>query len=105
MSVVDNVIFSFDIVEDAEPRIAEVNAWLIERTRQQFGSELPGETYGGSKYLETPLYIAAFNHFPESDFLDFLTTLPWRCPQHVQYIVKRQNDDVFHIVSILGRNP
>jgi hypothetical protein len=109
MSLVDNVIISFDILEDCDARVAEINAWTREHAGQ--GQEFKDigttnrdaavdELYGGAKFLETPLLIAAMNYMPEEDFLNFLATLPWRYPEHVQYIVKRDDDSTFEIVAL-----
>lgn len=110
MSHVDNVILSFSILEDSIesereadrwPIMDQVNEWLREHVSgQSFKPELSSfhEAYGGRKVLETPLFVAAFNYLPEEDFLAFLKTLPWQYPEEVQFIVKRQHDELFEIV-------
>jgi hypothetical protein len=110
VSYVDNVILSFSRVE---PEVATetgrdyeimdtINAWLLGVTGQQFGPDIGGRSdcYGGRKYLETPLYVAAFNYLPETDFVAFLRTLPWREPQHAQLLIKRQHEDRFEIIPV-----
>lgn len=103
MSHVDNCILSFDICED-ETMIAEVNSFFSKENCKAFISAeddcLPHGWYGGSKYLETPLFIAAFNYFSESEFIIYLKTLKWKYPENVQLIIKRQDDDIFSIVGI-----
>lgn len=111
MSHVDNVLLSFSIIEDSTdhaegpdtwPIMEAVNEWLATNAGgQQFGPDLGGfleGVYGGSKFLETPLFLAAFNYLPEDEFLAFLRALPWKEPSEVQFIVKRQHDDLFEIV-------
>ena len=114
VSHVDNVILSFSITEDETPEdengqsryvlMDQINAWLRENAgqRQEFGPELGylHGSYGGAKCLETPLYIAAFNYLPESEFMDFLRSLPWREPDEVQVITKRQHEDVFVVLTL-----
>jgi hypothetical protein len=114
MSHVDNVILAFSILEDSielddpsEPEMwtimDTINAWLRDNCRgQEFGPDVSsvGAAYGGNKVLETPLFIAAFNYLPESEFIAFLHTLPWEHPDEVQVLVKRQHDDFFEIVAL-----
>ena len=103
MSIVDNCILSFNILEDDE-RISEVNSFFISDIEKPFVSVdadfLPIRWYGGNKFLETPLFIAAFNHFREADFVEHLKTINWREPEEVQLIIKRQYEDKFSIVEI-----
>ena len=103
MSLVDNCILSFNICEDDE-KIIEVNSFFNTRFQKPFvdvdANFLPIGWYGGRKMLETPLFIAAFNYFPENTFIDHLKTLNWKYPGDVQLIIKRQDDDIFSIVGI-----
>lgn len=55
---------------------------------------------GGSKALETPLAIGAFNYFNLGGYLNFLRKLPWKRPESVQLILKDQEDDVFTIYGL-----
>lgn len=112
MSHVDNVFFSISILEDSEPipdgadrwtLIERCNAWLRENAGgQQFGPELGyfDLAYGGSKFLESPVFVGAFNYMPEREFLAFASTLPWEYREQVQYIVRRQHTDLFEIVRL-----
>lgn len=104
MSVVDNCILSFSILEDDE-KISEVNSFFTLDNKKPFidvdADFLPTGWYGGRKYLETPLFIAAFNYFRETDFIKHLKTINWREPGAVQLIIKRQEEDRFSIVGII----
>lgn len=115
MSHVDNVILAFSILEDSRaggpgkpdewPIMDQVNAWLNEHaSRQRFGNELSffESAYGGGKFLEAPMFVAAFNYLPEQAFLEFLRTLPWKYPREVQVIIRRQHDDLFEIVPLVS---
>ncbi len=103
MSVVDNCILSFCILEDEDNRLADVNRFFGDR-EGFIGVEdlsLPGGWYGGTKFLETPLFIGAFNYFEEAEFVEHLKTIGWEHPENVQLIIQRQSDDVFSIVTIV----
>lgn len=103
MSLVDNCILSFSICEDDE-KIIEVNSFFNVELQKPFvdvdANFLPTGWYGGSKMLETPLFIAAFNYFPESEFINHLKTLNWKYPEDVQLIIKRQDDSIFSIINV-----
>ena len=71
MSHVTNLILSFSIGEDESSRVSEMN--LFENNGKGFElatadferEQNPGSRkiwYGGSKFLETPLYVGAYNH-------------------------------------------
>lgn len=102
MSKVDNCILSFSILEEEEKRITEVNSFFGEK--KGFVSvedgRLPQGWYGGTKYLEAPLFIAAFNYFEEYEFMLHLRKVKWDQPNEVQLIIQRQRDDLFSIVTI-----
>lgn len=102
MSYVTNVLLGFDVLEDEDARIAEVNTFFsVERHRRGLVSlEAPGDWYGGTKGFEHPLFVGAFNYFDEEGFLRHLRLLPWEYPEHVQVILCRQDDDVFSIVTL-----
>ena len=119
MSVVSNCILAFSVCEDEGARIAEVNRFFRDNQRPFISADsghlqhqdgldekdiivkLPRGWYGGSKMLETPLYIASFNGFDEKGFIAHLrTNVKWDVPESVQLIIKRQDDDVFSIITL-----
>jgi hypothetical protein len=110
MSHVDNVILSFSILEKSQCHedgsrtwliMEDVNAWLLKEIAQRFGPDIGGlaDAYGGSKWLETPLFVAAFNYLPEAELLGLLRTLPWEEPAEVQLMVKRQEGELFEMIQ------
>ena len=99
MSVVTNVLLSFDILEIERERMEEVNAFpwrydsgLVDMTR--------GE-YGGTKAFELPLWGGAFNYLDFDALMEHLRTkVKWRHPEHVRVIVAEQEDDAFRIETL-----
>jgi len=89
-------------MEHEEERIGEVNEGINQRPFISVDSEkLPPGWYGGSKMLETPLYVGAFNYFQEEQFIEHLRKIKWAEPECVQLIIKRQNDDRFEIINVM----
>ncbi len=106
MSVVTNVVFSYSIGED-DDIIKQVNRYF---TDDLFGSiglvscdditRAPLGWYGGSKMLETPLFIGSYNHLHLPDLLGHLRTIDWKHPEDVQLIVQEQDDNRFTILTL-----
>lgn len=100
MSYVTNVILSYSIIEKDE-KIEEINKFF-EKDTAPFVSvdspELPHGWYGGTKMLETPLFIGAFNHLRLDQLMHHIAQIEFEEPQSVQLIVKDQEDDVFKIL-------
>lgn len=109
MSDVTNILLSFDICEEEDDpgdvmgetsdytMLTQINAWLAPRYGA-FGVDADWIA-GGTKHLEAPLYIAAFNHFDLDAFCAFLRTLPWLYPQHVQLFVQEENDNCWRLLT------
>lgn len=57
--------------------------------------------YGGNKFLETPLYIGAYNNFDILSFIDYLKLIDWEEIEKVQVIVQEQDDDTFKMIGLL----
>ncbi len=106
MSNVTNAILSFNLSDEHNVSVDAINAIFVNGLRVQRGfvsvddPSLPSAWYGGSKMLETPILIAAFNHVNTDDILAHLRTLPWRYPEDVQLMVKRQESDRFEILTL-----
>ena len=111
MSVVTNLILSFSINEDERSRENEINTFhnngrgfhIISADFERESADNYYESkvwYGGTKYLETPLYIGAYNHLDVNGLIKHLQELNWEEPEHVQLIIKRQNSQKFEILSI-----
>ncbi len=104
MSRVTNLILYIPYGEQGLARLAEVNAYF-ERDKIRplvwvDDPALPRGWYGGSKMLETPLFLGAFNYLDLRGFIDYLKTLPWECPEKVQLIVREQDDPGFRIIDL-----
>jgi len=107
MSIVTNLILHFSIGEDQGARIKDVNSFRYRDIQLNLVSvdfnkdmEKGYSWYGGTKFLETPLYIGAFNHFDLRGFVDHLKKIRWEKPQCVQVIVKEQDDEKFRIIEL-----
>lgn len=106
MSVVSNVIFSFSISEDSYekdddtfyPNMEKINNWLQENSYGVFSVDADVIS-GGIKHLETPLFVAAFNHFSLEDFCNFVRSMKWEYPDFVQVFIQEQQDDKFRLIE------
>ena len=96
MSNVTNLILSFDIRENEEARIAEVNAYSF---RRGVGFRDLTECGGGTKYFEIPVWGGAFNYLDLDDLLAHLRTVDWESPGLVRLFVCEQWDDSFRLVT------
>ena len=90
-------------MEEEEERIIEVNKFF--EGGNGFVScdddSLPRGWYGGTKMLETNVYIGSFNYLNLSDLVEHLKTqVRWTDdPRNVQLIVQEQHDDKFRIIE------
>ena len=112
MSEVTNLIISFSIGEDETSRINEVNLFFnngrgfkinsadFEEGTNWLGKENRKRWYGGTKMLETPLYVGAFNHLDLEGLIEHMKELEWEEPENVQLIVKLQEADKFEIFEL-----
>ena len=112
MSVVTNLILSFSVSEDERSREKEINSFYnngrnfkiisadFERNEAEDYYEVK-TWYAGSKYLETPLYVGAYNHLDIDGLIEHLKKVHWEEPKSVQLIIKRQESDIFEIIHIV----
>ncbi len=104
MSVVTNIVFFYSSGENPVETIDKINEYLKEKYDTNLVSIndpiLPKKWYGGYKYFEAELYLAAINAFNETDFLAFVSRLKWEEPEFVQLIVKRDQEEQFSIVHL-----
>jgi hypothetical protein len=91
MSVVSNVILSFDAREGEEARLNEVNAYLGEGHTHFQGLE----DYAGSKFLERPTFVGAFNYLGVERFIAHIREVKWQYPENVQLFICDQEDIVY----------
>lgn len=100
MSVVSNVILAFPAGEDEAGRIAEVNAYFVERGRFGFkvtpeGAEYP---FGGDKNLDRATFVAAFNKLDDDAFLKHIAErVTWQDPDLVQVFICGEDDDGYRL--------
>lgn len=103
MSLVTNVILSFDTLEDEAARLADVNEALARNSTVSRGSRFFPRSecdhcdggVGGTKHLEHPTFIAAFNHLALAEFEAALRSIGWEHPEHVQLLVCGQEDELY----------
>ena len=112
MSEVTNMILSFSIGEDESSSINEINLFSnngrgfnivsadFEEGGNWVGKENQNRWYGGSKHLETPLYIGAFNNLDIEAFIQLLKGIKWEEPDNVQVILKEQNSNKFKVIEL-----
>ncbi|WP_430405741.1 hypothetical protein [Fluviicola sp.] len=112
MSEVTNLILTFSNNEDEVQRIKEVNFYISDgssinlvsadylRKANSFGRDNRKSWYGGTKFLERPLYIGAINHLDLDDFITFLKEIDWEEKEYVQLIVKQEQDEKFKIIEL-----
>ena len=79
----------------------EINSADFEKGTNWYGKENRKRWYGGSKMLETPLYLGAFNHLDLKGFTEHMKEIDWEEPENVQLIVKEQESDKFKIIKIV----
>lgn len=111
MSHITNVILTFSIMEDFHDTFDDgeaiydlmnsINTWLSENGHRSFGHS--AGRVSGDRYLETPLYIAAFNYLRIDAFMAMLSSLPWKEPENVQLFIEDQDDDKFQLFELCGR--
>ena len=104
MSDVTNLLIAFSSGEDEE----KIQQQLRQHTNngRPFNvvsvdaPTLPAGWYAGSKFLETGLFIGAYNHLNLDELLTFLKTMAWHEPEDVQLIVKQQWDSKFRLIDL-----
>ena len=110
MSLVTNLILSFSILEDETSRVSEIN--LFENNGREFElatADFERENnpssnkawYGGTKFLETPLYVGAYNHLDIDGLVEHLKIVNWEYPASVQLFLKEQESDKFRIIELI----
>lgn len=102
MSVVTNAILHMSNMEREEDRLNDVNKFFPPETGfvDVDDPKLPTGWYGGTKMLEAPLALGAFNHLDLEGLITHLKSIPWEEPQEVQLIVQEQEDEKFRIIEL-----
>lgn len=120
VSYVTNAIFTYSILEkdrarEADLHLATARVFVhdindrdaVEDCWHQYWLRLDDnyDAYGGSKAMETQVFVAAFNYFDDVAFMAEVATIPWEHPAEVQLIAMRQEDDRWHIYHLPGIVP
>jgi hypothetical protein len=100
MSLVTNMILTCSVSENLDPEdtdypcaIAEIQRWL---QRHRYGELTDVAPYaGGTKALETAVFLGAFNYLRLGDFLAAVQAAPWSYYDSVQVFVQEQNDTLY----------
>lgn len=123
MSYVTNAILTFDIMEAERTRMLEVQQffgdeagfvsadfWSVEREpefAEQLASLGPATVaavkrwYGGTKALEKPLYVAAFNYLDVEGLIKHVRTMvKWEHPECVQLMLCEQERNRFTVYEV-----
>jgi len=110
VSEVTNLIITFSVSEDEVSRSSDINSFFnngrpfdvvsADYESMRDPHDKAKRWYGGTKKLETPLYIGAINHLDMDALVDYLRMIGWESPELVQLMVKGENDSVFRIVSL-----
>jgi hypothetical protein len=98
MSLVTNVILSFSILENASLRLDEVNKYFDDRAQGMWERlfELPDDAYSGTKSLERPTCVGAFNYLNLwQGFLPHVANVNWDHPENVQVFVCDQDENSY----------
>jgi hypothetical protein len=103
MSNVTSCLLCFSLLDDG--KIKEINTFF----------DLPGYKqkpfvdvddleekgwYGGSKMLETPIALGAFNYLDVGALCEHIRSLQFKEPENVQLIFKGQDDERFSIIDV-----
>jgi len=99
MSLVTNCILSFSNLEEPE-RIEEVNSFFDCKPLISCADESIRGWHGGTKHLETPIYIGAFNYLCNYDFFNHIRSIGWEYPEDLQLMLQEQDDDCFTVFRI-----
>ena len=87
MSVVTGVM----LIASYEEALAEVQAWLEEKCEVQLVDV--ADHAGGGKHPQFEAWSAGINHFDaEDEFVRFVLTRKWECPENVVLILKPEQD-------------
>lgn len=62
--------------------------------------KLPKGWYGGTKYLESIIFIGAYNYLDTVSFVKHLKLINWEYPESVQLIIKDEDEDRFEMINL-----
>jgi hypothetical protein len=103
MSSVTNCILHFSVFEPEDRCLEKVNSFFTEAVgyfgRQPFVSVEDG-VYGGDKWLESPIFIGAFNYLNVEALCAHIRSIEFARPASVQLIIQRPEEDRFSIINV-----
>jgi hypothetical protein len=108
LSHVTNIVLTFSILEDGDDRLDDLNRffryseggdahpddWYHSPSPLKMTSSIHS-CYGGTKALEAPVMLGAYNYLNVEALVRHMRTIPWREPKEVQLFAKGQDDDIF----------
>ncbi|RZK38413.1 MAG: hypothetical protein EOO57_04180 [Hymenobacter sp.] len=106
MSSVTSLMLSFSSTEKEQDIVTALNQYPNKNKGFSLVSindeKLPRGWYGGTKMMETCLYLGAYNHFDVDDFINYLSEIEWAAPEEVQLFTKGQWADKFTVYNLLS---
>jgi hypothetical protein len=99
MSRVTNVILTAHVglQDGSDPEIDSVNKFLREAGGGYGEFVDVSEQAGGTKCMESRVYLSAFNHADTETILKAIDQAPWRDKDMVQVFVKEQEEELFRL--------
>ncbi|MFT3676814.1 MAG: hypothetical protein QM781_13050 [Chitinophagaceae bacterium] len=99
MSKVTNLILTCSVGEDEGELIKQFSNFKY--GGKEFKITSLDDSSWGTKRLECIIFVGVYNHFPLSDFINFLKKdVNWYDLERVQLFVKEQNDDLFSVLNL-----
>ncbi|QKG56237.1 hypothetical protein GKZ68_06005 [Hymenobacter sp. BRD128] len=106
MSSVTNLMLSFSVSEEEQTIASQLNSYPNKERGFLLVSidddRLPRGWYGGSKMMETRIYLGAYNYLDVDDFINYLRSIEWESPEEVQLFTKGQYEDKFTVYNLLS---
>jgi len=100
MSLVTNVLL-LTFIEDKG--VEFVQSWL--KSQSFPGLVEISEYAGGNKMIEHEIWAGAFNFLDVEEFVNVVRSAKWDLPRDVQLLIKKENDDLFHLrFGLMGQS-
>ena len=106
MSQVTSLIITSSIIEDEDYLIEKFKEFKVNGTSFSLVSvddvRLPKGWYGGSKMIESLVFVGAYNKLNVQSLCLFMQdNIDWKSPESIQLMVKEPHDIKFRIVEFL----
>lgn len=109
MSTVTDVILTVSGLDDDDQREDETLAVLLpelDKVHNETGyriyapSRVSRHATGGAA-MQAGVFVGAYNHFPEEEFIAAIERVPWTAPEAVRLFIQREHDECgFHEVRL-----